>query len=283
MRKLLAILCTSLALMPGLGFASGDSHPLDPAPVRANDMAGLQRGAKLFVNYCLNCHSANLMRYNRLKDIGLTDPQIKENLLFTSDKVGETMRVALTPKDAKEWFGASPPDLSVIARAKSSHDGPGAWWLYTYLRSYYRDNTKPTGWNNLVFPNVGMPHVLWELQGPRELSMVSIEPVKDEKGQVVKWQSITTTHDVDGNQTVKKEDLKDYHGHGSKEAKFTPKDPAKSMAYDQAVGDLVGYLSYMAEPVATERRRIGVWVLLYLGIFFVIAWRLNAVYWKDVK
>jgi len=128
-------------------------------------MAALQHGAKLFVNYCLNCHSASYLRYNRLNDIGLTEEQIKGNLLFTAEKTGETMTIAMQRADAKAWFGAPPPDLTVIARARSSEFGSGADWLYTYLRGFYRDNARPTGWNNVVFANVGMPHVLWELQG----------------------------------------------------------------------------------------------------------------------
>ena len=161
MKKLfLALLCAPL-----LAFAAGAELHLDKAPNKANDMAALQHGAKLFVNYCLNCHSASYLRYNRLNDIGLTEEQIKGNLLFTAEKTGETMTIAMQRADAKAWFGAPPPDLTVIARARSSEFGSGADWLYTYLRGFYRDETRPTGWNNVVFANVGMPHVLWELQG----------------------------------------------------------------------------------------------------------------------
>lgn len=155
---------TALLFFPLLAFASSNVH-LDKAPDRTGDEAALQRGAKTFVNYCLNCHSASYMRYNRLSDIGLTDDQIKENLLFTAEKVGEPMRVALQRADGRVFFGAAPPDLTVIARARGSESGSGADWLYTYLRGFYRDSERPTGWNNTVFPNVGMPHVFWELQG----------------------------------------------------------------------------------------------------------------------
>lgn len=161
MKKIIAV----LMLAPVLAFASGTELHLDRAPDRSNDKAALQNGAKVFVNYCLNCHSASYMRYGRLKDIGLTDQQIKDNLLFTADKVGEPMRIAMRRADARAWFGAPPPDLTVIARARSSEFGSGADWLYTYLRTFYRDEERPTGWNNVVFENVGMPHVLWELQG----------------------------------------------------------------------------------------------------------------------
>jgi ubiquinol-cytochrome c reductase cytochrome c1 subunit len=154
-----------LLMVPVLAFASGAELHLDKAPDRSRDHAALQNGAKVFVNYCLNCHSASYMRYNRLQDIGLTDEQIKGNLLFTADKVGELMRVAMQREDAKQWFGVAPPDLTVIARARASEFGSGSDWLYTYLRTFYRDDARPTGWNNVVFENVGMPHVLWELQG----------------------------------------------------------------------------------------------------------------------
>ena len=129
------------------------------APIDATDHASLQRGARTFVNSCLNCHSANYMRYNRLKDIGLTEAQIKDNLLFAGDKVGDTMQTAMNPKDAKKWFGVAPPDLSVEVRAR------GADWVYAYMRGFYRDETRPTGWNNTVYDKVAMPHVLYEMQG----------------------------------------------------------------------------------------------------------------------
>jgi ubiquinol-cytochrome c reductase cytochrome c1 subunit len=161
MKKLLA----SLLMAPVLAFAAGAELHLDKAPDRARDMAALQNGAKIFVNYCLSCHSASYMRYNRLKDIGLSDDQVRENLLFTADKVGEPMRISMQRAEAKQWFGAAPPDLTVIARARASEFGSGSDWLYTYLRGFYRDETRPTGWNNTVFANVGMPHALWELQG----------------------------------------------------------------------------------------------------------------------
>jgi ubiquinol-cytochrome c reductase cytochrome c1 subunit len=163
-KLLLALLCAPL-----LAFASGAELHLDKAPDRARDYPALQNGAKVFINYCLNCHSASYFRYNRLTDIGLTEQQIKDNLLFTADKVGETMTIAMRRADAKLWFGAAPPDLTVIARARASEFGSGADWLYTYLRGFYRDDARPTGWNNTVFANVGMPHVLWELQGEQEM------------------------------------------------------------------------------------------------------------------
>ena len=161
MKKILAaFLC-----LPLLAFASGAELHLDRAPDKAGDLASLQHGAKIFVNYCLNCHSASYMRYNRLKDIGLSEMQVKDNLMFTAEKVGEPMKIAMQRADAKTWFGKAPPDLTIIARARASEFGSGADWLYTYMRGFYRDETRPTGWNNVVYENAGMPHVLWELQG----------------------------------------------------------------------------------------------------------------------
>lgn len=224
----------------------------DVAPARQNDMASLQNGAKLFVNYCLNCHSAAYLRFNRLKDIGLTDTQIKQNLLFTSEKVGETMKAAIDPRQAKEWFGVNPPDLTLMTRSRSGAHGTGADYLYTYLRSYYRDDTKPTGWNNLAYPNVAMPNVLWELQGERR-------PVFEEQGEgghrvsvFKRWEQVTP---------------------GS----MTP------MQFDHAVADLVGFMQWMGEPGRGTRTRLGVWVLFFLLGFTFLAWRLNSVFWRDIK
>jgi ubiquinol-cytochrome c reductase cytochrome c1 subunit len=152
----------ALLLLPTLSFASTEVH-LDKAPIDVSNHASLQRGARTFINNCLNCHSANYMRYNRLQDIGLTEKQIKENLLFTADKVGDPMTATINKNDAKKWFGVAPPDLSVEVRAR------GADWVYTYMRSFYRDDTRPSGWNNLVFDKVAMPHVLYELQGEQAL------------------------------------------------------------------------------------------------------------------
>jgi ubiquinol-cytochrome c reductase cytochrome c1 subunit len=251
MKKILLGFMLAVGLS-GAALAAGSNFPLDKAPQRTNDMAALQNGAKLFVNYCLNCHSAAFMRYNRLRDIGLNDKQIAENLTFTTDKIGDTMRAAIDPRDAKAWFGANPPDLTVIARSRSSKAGTGADYIYTLLRTYHRDDTKPTGWNNLVYPNIGMPNPLWELQGERR-------PVYDTvQSQGQEFQSHKGWETVKGGQMSAAE-------------------------FDNNVGDLVAYLQWMGEPAQNTRVRIGVWVLLFLGVFTVIAWRLNAVFWKDIK
>lgn len=252
---MIKILCGFLAAfaLQSAAWAAGGGIAWDKAPLKTNDMAALQNGAKIFTNYCLNCHAAAFMRYNRLRDIGLTEQQIKDNLMFATDKVGETMKVSMDPKQAKAWFGGNPPDLTLIARSRSAVGvGPGADYLYTYLRTYYRDDTKPTGWNNLAFPNVGMPHVLWELQGERKPIFETITE-HGQQVQVLKgWEQVTP-------------------------GTMTP------LEFDQAMGDLVSFLQWMGEPARNDRVRIGIWVLIFLGVFTVIAWRLNAAYWKDIK
>jgi ubiquinol-cytochrome c reductase cytochrome c1 subunit len=195
------------------------------------------------------------MRYNRMNDIGLTDEQIKNNLLFAGEKVGELMTVAIGAKDAKAWFGAQPPDLSVIARSRAGANGSGADYLYTYLRSFYRDEARPSGWNNRVFPNVGMPHVLYELQGEQRAMFAEEKDPHD---------PAKTAHVFKGFELARPGTL-------------------NKAEFDNATADLVAYLQWMGEPVQNQRVRLGVWVLVFLAFFTLIAWRLNAVYWKAVK
>ena len=168
--KIMKKLLLALLFVPLAVFAAGAPVHLDRAPDLQGDKAALQNGARLFVNYCLSCHGMSFVRYRRLTELGISEQQVKDNLMFTADKIGEPMRVAARPAEQKEWFGVMPPDLSLVARARASEAGSGADWLYTYLRSFYRDEQRPTGWNNTLFPNVGMPHVLWELQGEQTLS-----------------------------------------------------------------------------------------------------------------
>lgn len=247
MRKLLiALIFGPLAGVFGLqpATASEAGYRLERAMIDTNDVASLQAGARTFVNYCLNCHAAQFMRYNRLGDIGLTEAQIKDNLLFASDKVGETMKVSMSAKDGKTWFGVQPPDLSVIARAR------GADWLYTYLRTFYRDPRTATGWNNAVFPNVGMPNALWTLQGERGLEIAA----RKEGGHAsaeYKWVRIS-----EGRQSVTQ--------------------------YDTTVRDLVNFLVWMGEPSANSRKKIGVVVLFFLGVLFVLAYAMKSQFWKDI-
>ncbi len=174
----------ALLFVPVTVFAAGAALHLDRAPDVQGDQARLQNGARVFVNYCLSCHGASFVRYNKLTELGLTEQQVRDNLMFTADKIGEPMRVAARSTDQKQWFGAAPPDLSLVARARASADGSGADWLYTYLRSFYRDDQRPTGWNNTIFPNVGMPHVLWELQGEQVLDHGSQKMLLAVPGQI---------------------------------------------------------------------------------------------------
>ena len=234
----------ALLFAPLAVFASGDELQLDSANIDAHDAISIQRGARVFVNYCLNCHSASAMRYNRLTDLGLTEQQIKENLLFTADKVGDPMTVSASRKDQRQWFGVEPPDLSVIARSR------GTDWLYTYLRTFYRDEKRPTGWNNLAFPNVGMPHVLWQLQG----------------FQVLKTES------------------EEHEAHKVEHKKLVLEHPGSlsTLEYDKLTRDLVNFLSYMGEPEKTKRSQIGIVVLFFLLLLLVPAWLLKREYWKDV-
>lgn len=253
MKKFLAALLLLPALAVPLAKASESAIKLDHAPIDVRDVASLQAGARTFVNYCLNCHSASLMRYSRLRDIGLSDGQIKDNLLFTADKVGEMMNVAMSRKDGKEWFGTAPPDLSVVARSR------GADWLYTYLRGFYRDPSTATGWNNTVFDRVAMPHVLWGLQGERVLTEVVL---KDASGK----------------------ELGDGHGGVRKVHKLETvrAGTLSSTEFDIVVRDVVNFLAWVAEPNQVLRKQVGFWVLLVLGILVVLTWLLKKEFWKDV-
>jgi ubiquinol-cytochrome c reductase cytochrome c1 subunit len=252
-KKLLAGLTMGAALIGCAWSAHAAEIHFDKAPINLKDQASLQRGAKTFVNYCLGCHSASFMRYNRLTGLGLTEQQIKDNLLLTEHKIGETMTSAIDPAQAKAWFGVMPPDLTVIARSRAGEGYSGADYLYTLLRSFYRDETRPTGWNNLVFNNLGMPFPLWELQGQRK-PVFKTETVNGQPEQVPTGQCEQLTP-----------------------GQLTPEQ------FDQTVGDLVNYLQWMGEPTQQARQWIGIWVILFLLICTVIAWQLNKAYWRDVK
>jgi ubiquinol-cytochrome c reductase cytochrome c1 subunit len=190
------------------------------------------------------------MRYNRLEDIGLTEQQIRDNLVFPDVKVGDLMKIAMDPKDSKEWFGTAPPDLTVIARSRSSHAGPGSDWLYTYLRTFYRDASRPTGWNNVVYPNVGMPHALWQLQGEQVLK----------EAQVPAGGYMKTVHQLALEKPGK----------------------MKPVEYDQLVADLVNYMTFMSEPARHERIKTGLYALIAISILIALAYALKKEYWKDV-
>ena len=228
------------------------------------DDESLQRGARNFVNYCLTCHTAKYMRYNRLTDLGLSDAQIADNLMFASDKIGQTMDVAMTPAQGKAWFGNPPPDLSVEARIR------GKDWLYSYLLGFYRDDASATGWNNLVFPNVGMPNVLWELQGQNKLVKTAYEDHEKATGAEIAVKGLSTLEpEKDGKIAV---------------LSLAPEQPGTMtrVQYEAFVTDLVNYMDYMAEPIRNTRIHLGLLVLLFLGVFFVFAYALKREYWKDL-
>jgi ubiquinol-cytochrome c reductase cytochrome c1 subunit len=245
MKKILALailLIASTAALPNTAKVA-----LERAPVDLHDKTSLQRGAQIFVNHCLNCHSATSMRYSRLTEIGLTEAQIRDNLLFSAEKVGEPMATALAPKDAKAFFGVVPPDLSLIARSRDRD------WIYTYLKSFYKDPSTKTGWNNTVFPNVAMPHVLWEYQGDQRLAVTErMDPLTGDKIETRKL-----VMDRPGRLTA--------------------------VQYDEYLGDLVTFLSYMSEPTQAWRRQWGIVVLFFLAGFFVLALLLKKEFWKDVR
>lgn len=275
MKKLLAALL--LATAAGGALAAGANITMDTFPQqRLRDVAALQNGARLYVNYCMGCHSASLMRWNRLRDIGLTDEQIKEFLIPGDQKVGDMMASSLSARDGRNWFGKTPPDLSVITRARTSFDYKGTDYLYTLLRGYYRDNSTATGWNNVAYPNIGMPHILWEQQGPREATIEHV--TKGDKGLV----RTVSVFDVNGNVTTKTEPVTGYGKEGT-EFSFKPVDAAKARKYDEDIADLVAYLAFMTDPSAAARTRIGVWVLVFLVIFTGLAYWLNGKFWRDVK
>lgn len=230
-----------LMAMPAVALASGAELHLDKAPVNLKDQVSLQRGAKLFTSRCLACHSASYMRYNRLKDIGMTEDQIKKDLELPEDvKLGSTMQAAMDSNSAKLAFGVAPPDLSVISRSRSAD------WIYTYLRSFYVDSARASGWNNTVFPNVGMPHALADLQGEQTLK-------------------------VEG-----------HEGHETKKLELTTPGSMKPAEYDSAVADLTNYLVFMGEPAKLVRYNLGLIVLGFLSVLFVLVYALKKEIWKDI-
>ena len=245
MKHLLLIITV---LFAGNAIAVSKGYPLDKANIDPNDSESLRRGATLFANYCFNCHSVSLMRYSRIgNDLAYDEAQLESLLVFTGAKIGDLMENAMQKEDAKRWFGVVPPDLSVVSRSR------GVDWLYTYLRSFYHDPSRPWGVNNAVFNDVAMPHVLWELQG---LQFPVFDIVKDHEGvehQVIKELII------------------------SQPGKLTAEQ------FDNAVRDIVNFLHYMGEPTKQKRLQTGIWVILYLAIFFVVMLFLKKEYWKDVK
>jgi ubiquinol-cytochrome c reductase cytochrome c1 subunit len=261
-RTLSAVLLFAAA---GAVAASGGADiRMEPSPINRLSLESQQRGVRTFVNYCLNCHSARYMRYNRLTDLGLTETQIRGNLMFATTKIGETMTVAMTPADAKAWFGVLPPDLTVEARVR------GDEWLYNYFLAFYRDDGAPSGWNNLVFPNVAMPHVLAELSGTNRLVTTEFKDHEEAQAAALAAKGIVVLAPGKNHTYVVKTLVVDTPG------TLTP------IQYREMVADLVNYLDYMAEPMKNKRVSLGLAVLLYLGLLFGFAYWMKREYWKDV-
>lgn len=231
---------------PLVVLAAATGYRLDRSPHDPRDLVSLQAGTRTYVNYCLGCHGVQFMRYQSLTDLGLTEQQVRDNLMFGAEKLSEPIKMAIDPKDGKAWFGVAPPDLSVVARVR----GPD--WLYTYLRTFYRDPKSANGWNNAVYQNVAMPHVLWSLQGVRRMEAVAVKQPDGKERIEYRWSEVAK-----GAQS-----------------------PAE---YDATVRDLVNFLVYVGEPAAAERKAIGIVVLFALGVLFVFAWLLKREYWRDVK
>lgn len=240
----LRIFALLLALLPAIGLAAGGAK-LEHSGADLSDRASLQRGAGLFMNYCSGCHSLSLQRYSRLgQDLGLTEEQVERFLIRGDAKVGEPINTGIAAGDGEAWFGKAAPDLSLVARAKLG--GPD--WVYGYLKGFYVDESRPLGWNNTVFPGASMPHVLWELQGIQR-------PVYDV--------------DAEGQSHLVRLEL-------VKPGRLSPAE------YDQVARDISAFLMYVAEPAALKRESIGVWVILFLALFTLVAYLLKAEYWRDV-
>jgi len=227
--------------------AGGTNIELQSANINLENKASLQRGAKYFVNYCLSCHSAKQLRYSRMgKDLGISPELVELNLMFTGEKIFDGMTISMRPKDAEKWFGVNPPDLSLIARSR------GADWLYTYLKSFYIDESRPFGVDNALFPKVGMPHVLSDLQG---LQKAVYKDVELEDGTVKK--------------VIDRLEIAEPGRMNEKE-------------FDKAMNDLVNFMVYMGEPAKLERQRLGWKVLMFILVMFGIFYFLKKEYWKDI-
>lgn len=241
--KKLAILAAGLLVSAGALAAGGGD--LQHAGTDLGDRASLQRGAQLYMNYCSGCHSLKYLRYSRMaEDLGLTEDEVMNNLNFTGAKFGEQIQVAMTAEQAGAWFGQVPPDLSLTARSRGSD------WIYTYLKSFYLDESRPLGWNNKLFPNASMPNPLWELQGLQHAEFG--EP--DETGE----------RPVTG-------------------LKVTHAGKLDAEGFSQAARDITAFLEYAGEPAALKRQSIGVWAILFLAMFTFLAWLLKKEFWRDVK
>jgi ubiquinol-cytochrome c reductase cytochrome c1 subunit len=243
------VLVLALGVSGTVGAAEHGGDVIEPAHNDITNVASLQRGARNFVNYCMGCHSARYVRFGRLgEDLGLSEQQVIDNLMFTGERIHDTMKISMRPEDAARWFGVTPPDLSLIARSR------GTDYIYSFLKSFYVDPSRPTGVNNRVMPQTAMPHVLWQLQGVQEA-------VYDGES------------DAEHNAVHKR--FKEFRS--IRPGTLTPKE------YDEFVRDTVNFLDYIGEPMQLERRSIGFRVLAFLLVFFLFAYFLKKEYWKDVK
>ena len=228
--------------------AVSQGYPIQSIEVDIHNRSTLQRGAKYFVNYCLSCHSSRYARYKWVgRDLGLTEEMVKEDFIFTDAKIGDLMVVSMPAEGAQKWFGAVPPDLTLVARAR------GKDWLYTYLKAFYLDDTRPMGVNNAIFQHVSMPHVLWDLQG---------------------WQKPIYKTVMDENGT-ERQIIADFE--------LVEPGALSAEEYDRVVRDIVSFLSYLAEPAKLERQSVGIWVILFLLALLVVTYLLKREYWKDVE
>lgn len=246
-RKLVRGTAVLLAgMLVSFGALAAEGGALRHAGVDIGDQASLQRGAKLYMNYCSGCHSLKYLRYSRMaEDLGLSEEDVMDNLNFTGAKFGEQIGVAMTTEHGTKWFGKMPPDLSVIARVRGSD------WIFSYLTSFYQDESRPLGWNNTVFPNASMPNPLWEMQGLQRPVYGKVDP---ESGEApVESLEIAQPGTQD------------------------------KVQFDQTVRDITAFLEYAGEPAALKRQSIGVWVILFLAFFTFLAWLLKKEYWRDVK
>jgi ubiquinol-cytochrome c reductase cytochrome c1 subunit len=254
--RLAAGLVLACALAPSAAFAS-EGAEMASAQIDLTDKAALQRGAGLYMNYCSGCHSLNYQRYSRTaEDLGLTQQEMEQNLIFSDAKFGETIHTGMpSAAEAEKWLGKTPPDLSVVARTKAQ----GADWIYNYLKSFYVDESRPTGWNNTVFPGASMPNVLWEMQG--------VQHVK--------------TDPKHGDEPCHQGEF-----HGGCISGFTIPEGQKGNVepeeFDRAARDITAFLAYVGEPAAMKRESLGVWVVLFLAFFTFLAYLLKSEYWRDV-
>lgn len=233
-----------LGLISGMSFAAGGGGDLMDAKVDVSDQNSLQRGAKLFANNCMGCHSAEYVRWNALPEgLGVPMETVEETLVYGSYTPGDKMNIAMRGSEASDWFGAEPPDLSLTARSR------GADWVYTYLNSFYRDPDASIGWNNTLLENSSMPHVLWRLQGVPEAQY-------EEVGGELQTAGISVPDGQRG--------------------------PLSESEYHQATRDITNYMAFLAEPVRAKRQEIGVWVIGFLVIFTILAYLLKREYWRDI-